>query len=420
MTSPVTLLDVDVAQPIPTVSAAHSNRARMLVRAFTEPLGESTVDFGPGGLTPARLAAHIEATFGDAIRSRVADAGGDPGQGVPVGGVAVSRTPAYLASRAEVLAQAPPITVVVCTREHPDALRACLDSLIVQDYPKLRILVVDNAPTTRATADVVAEFSTVDYLLEPRPGLSRARNAAVAAAPGEILAFTDDDVVVDEYWLAEVARGLAEHPEADVLSGLIRPAELETRAQVWFEEFGGHSKGRGFAPAVFSPATAHLQHPLYPLPAYGTGANMVFRPGVIESFGGFDPALGAGTPAMGSEDTHAFMKVLSGGGTVAYVPTAMVRHYHRRDLDGLRTQLVGYGTGLTAAYASLVRQNPWVLGSLLRLVPTALRDLRGGSAQREAGLGRTFPRELLGANKAGMLRGPIAYLKGRRRLKGAS
>jgi GT2 family glycosyltransferase len=418
MTSPVTLLDVDVAQPIPAVSAARSTRAWMLVRAFTEPLGESTVEYGPAGLTPSRLAAHIEAAFGDAIRSRVAAAGGDPGQGVPVGGVTVPRPPAYLASRAEILATAPPITVVVCTREHPDALRACLDSLVVQDYPNFRILVVDNAPTTDDTARVVAEFSTVDYLREPKPGLSRARNAAVAVTPGEILAFTDDDVVVDEYWLAEVARGLAEHPEADVLSGLILPAELETQAQVWFEEFGGHSKGRGFTPAVFSPATAHVQHPLYPLPPYGTGANMVFRPGVIESFGGFDPALGAGTPAMGSEDTHAFMKVLSGGGTVAYVPTALVRHYHRRDMDGLRTQLVGYGTGLTAAYASLVRSDPRVLGSLLRLVPAALRDLRGGSAQRESGLGPTFPRELLGANKHGMLRGPMAYLKGRRMLKG--
>jgi GT2 family glycosyltransferase len=334
---------------------------------------------------------------------------------VPAGGVSVSRTPAYLASRAEVLAEAPPITVVVCTREHPDALRACLDSLTVQEYPPFRILVVDNAPQTRATADVAAEFSTVDHLLEPRPGLSRARNAAVAKAPGEILAFTDDDVVADRYWLAEVARGLVEHPQADVLSGLILPAELETPAQVWFEEFAGHSLG--FTPAVFSPETAHQQHPLNPLPAYGAGANMVFRPGVIESFGGFDPALGAGTPAMGAEDTYAFMKVLSGGGTLAHVPTALVRHYHRRDLDGLRTQLAGYGTGLTAAFASLVREDPRVLGSLLRLVATALRDLRGGSARRGPGLGPTVPRELVGATRAGMLRGPIAYLKGRRALK---
>ena len=69
---------------------------------------------------------------------------------------------------------------------------------------------------------------------------------------------------------------------------------------------GGHSKGRGFTPAVFSPDTARIQSPLYPLPPFGTGANMAFRPRVIERIGGFDTALGAGTPAMGSEDTLAF------------------------------------------------------------------------------------------------------------------
>ena len=51
---------------------------------------------------------------------------------------------------------------------------------------------------------------------------------------------------------------------------------------------------------------AHRQHPLYPLPPFATGANMTFRPGVLQRIGGFDPALGAGTPASGSEDTLAF------------------------------------------------------------------------------------------------------------------
>src|SRR5205807_167629 len=83
------------------------------------------------------------------------------------------------------------------------------------------------------------------------------------------------------HWLAEIARALADHPAADVVSGVIVPAELETAAQVWFEQFGGHSKGRGFRPAAFSPATAKTQSPLYPLPPFGTGANMAFRRGVI-------------------------------------------------------------------------------------------------------------------------------------------
>jgi GT2 family glycosyltransferase len=431
---PAVVLDVDVARPVPAIDGYRDGRrvaaAWILVRAFTEPLGQSIVEVPAEGVPAAELAARIEREYGAAVRERVAAAGGDPAQGVPPDGVRITTTPPYVAQRAAVLADAPEITVVVCTREHPEPLRLTLESLVTQEYPAYRILVVDNAPRTDATARVVRSFAgrgvDIEYLLEPRPGLSRARNAAVAAAPGEILAFTDDDVVVDRYWLAEVARGFAEVPDADVVTGLILPAELETPAQVWFEEYGGHSKGRGFTPAVFRrrPGSPYLeptpgvprQHHLYPLPPFGAGANMVFLPGVAEAIGGFDEALGAGTPAMGSEDTLALMRVLHDGGTIAYRPTALVRHYHRRDLPGLAKQLTGYGTGLTAAYLGLLRQDPRTVGSLLSLVPSALRDLRAGSA-REAGLSERFPRQLLGLNRSGMLRGPLAYLRGRRALR---
>ncbi|HEY0001285.1 MAG TPA: glycosyltransferase, partial [Actinoplanes sp.] len=280
-----------------------------------------------------------------------------------------------------------------------------------------RILVVDNAPVTGATAEVVraaARRGPVEYLLEPRAGLSFARNAAVAAAQGEILAWIDDDEYADVHWLAEVARALADHPEADVVSGVIVPAELQTPAQLWFEQFGGHSKGRGFRPDVFSPATARIQSPLYPLPPFGTGANMTFRPGVIERIGGWDTALGAGTPAMGSEDTLMFTQVLLGGGTIVYQPTAVTHHYHRRDLEGLRKQMVGYGTGLTAVYTSLLLKRPGLIWDLLKLAPAALRDLMGKDSLRVSTLQDDFPRELLGANRRGMVAGPRLYLKGRR------
>jgi GT2 family glycosyltransferase len=418
---PAIVLDVDVANGIPSVPAVSGDRrierAWMLVRVFTEPLGVMMVDVPDTGLAQYRVATEIERRFGAQIGPRVAAAGGDGTAALPIRGIETPATAPYLAAREEVMRDAPPITVVICTRERPEGLRASLDSLLAQRYFRYRILVVDNAPTTFGTEDVVAEYARhapVEYLCEPRPGLSNARNAAVAAAPGEVLAWIDDDVVADPFWLAEIARALAEHPDADVISGMIVPAELETDAQIWFEQFGGHSKGRGFTPAIFSPSTAHRQNPLYPLPAFGTGANMVFRPGVIEAIGGFDPALGAGTPAMGSEDTLAFMQVLRSGGTVAYRPTVLVRHYHRRDLPGLYGQMIGYGTGLTAAYTSLVLSDPRVLGSLLRLVPTALRDVLASSGIREHGLREDFPRELLSANRTGMIRGPWLYLRGRR------
>ncbi|GAA0457873.1 hypothetical protein Aca07nite_70530 [Actinoplanes capillaceus] len=413
---PAVVLDLELSESLPPVGAVSPDGRRVqqawaLVRLFTEPLGTVLVDVPQHGLTPGDLAAAIDRELGDVVRPRL------DGAPVPANGFVPASEPAFLASRRAVLAAAPDITVVVCTRERPGALARCLDSLLNQHYMPARILVVDNAPVTDATAEVArsaARRGPVDYLLEPKPGLSFARNTAEAATRGQIVAWIDDDELADRYWLAEVARALVENPEADVVSGVIVPAELETRAQIWFEQFGGHSKGRGFRPDVFGPHTAHRQSPLYPLPPFGTGANMTFRPGVIERIGGWDNALGAGTPAMGSEDTLAFTQVLLAGGTIVYQPTAVTHHYHRRDFEGLHKQMVGYGTGLTAAYTGLLLGRPGLLWSLIRLAPTALRDLTGADSLRVSTLQDDFPRELLTANRRGMIAGPRAYLRGRR------
>jgi hypothetical protein len=117
---------------------------------------------------------------------------------------------------------------------------------------------------------------------------------------------------------------------------------------------------------------------------------------------------------MGSEDTLAFTKVLLAGGTIVYQPSAVTHHFQRRDFEGLHKQMVGYGTGLTAAYTGLLLGRPGLLWPLIRLAPTALRDLTGADSLRVSTLQDDFPRELLTANRRGMMAGPGAYLRGRR------
>jgi hypothetical protein len=190
------------------------------------------------------------------------------------------------------------------------------------------------------------------------------------------------------------------------------PAELKTQAQIWFEQFGGHSKGRGFCPDTFGPGSK--QSPLYPLPAFGVGANMAFRLPALRALGGFDEALGAGTPAQGGEDTLAFTRLLARGATTVYRPSMLVRHVHRVDLAGLRAQMSGYGTGLTAFYTSLLWANPAVVFSLIGLLPRAIRDLTSKDSVRVSTVQEDFPSELFAANRRGMVVGPWRYLRGRR------
>ncbi|MFG1928442.1 glycosyltransferase family 2 protein [Cryptosporangium sp. NPDC048952] len=419
---PGVVLDVELSAPLPSVhvfdTLGHRREAAwVIVRLFTEPLAMVRLDLpSDDELSPAALLDGILAECRNAIAARIDVAMLTP-DGIPLS--ALAATPPFLAGRARALELAPPVTVVICTREHPDELRDCLISLTDQEFDRFDVLVVDNAPVGDRTRHVVEEFRgrlTIEYVAEARPGLSRARNAAIAALsrePGErIVAWTDDDVRADPHWVAEIVRAFGDNPAAVAVSGVVVPAELRTDAQAWFEQFGGHSKGRGFLPDEFGPHTA--QSPLYPLPAFGVGANMAFRLHALRTLKGFDEALGAGTPAQSGEDTLIFSRLLDLGATTLYHPAALVRHVHRADLDGLRTQMAGYGAGLTAFYAALIRDDPRRLVRLLRLVPTAVKDLTSNDSVRVGTVRKDFPTELFAANRRGMLAGPWRYLRGLR------
>lgn len=408
--APVGIADVELTRPLPTLSTGRHERHQVLVRLHTEPLG--VVDIEDTHAHAAELAERIWAQLSAAITARV-DAEGTT---VPItldshGLVLDSRRSPYLRRRAEILANAPPVSVVLCTRDGTGRLHGCLARLAEQQYPRFETVVVDNAPATSAVRPVVASWRdrvNCRYIAESNPGLSWARNAGFRAATGELVAFIDDDETPDPHWLAELVRAFTDYTGVGCVSGAILPAALDTRAQEWFEQFGGHSKGRGFTPALFGRYGE--QSPLYPLPPFGAGGNMAFTRGALEDLGGFDVALGSGTPARGAEDTLAFTRALLAGYAMVYQPSAFVRHRHHEDVTGLRQQLHGYGTGLTAYYAALLRQDPRLLIPLLRLAPHALRELLGRGSPRTAAM-RDFPAALARTELAGMLVGPLAYMR---------
>jgi glycosyltransferase involved in cell wall biosynthesis len=417
----VAILDVDLADGLeatPGVDAfgAPWTAAQVLVRMFTEPIGALNLPLSGEGLGAEQLALAISSELEDEVRSRMISCGLPWAGRVPADGLHPLRTPPFLESRERVLAQAPSLTVAICTRGRPEGLSRLLSSLHAQDYPSLRVLVVDNAPLDDRARRVVGEHSSqldVSYVVEPRPGLSHARNRSIEASEGEIIAWVDDDEVCDRWWAAELARGFVEHPGADAVSGMILPAEIDTPAQLWFERYGGHSKGRGFTPEAFSPASRHAQSPLYPLPPFGTGACMAFRRGAIERIGRFDPALGAGTPTLAGEDAAAFSTLLFLGGTVVWQPTALVSHWHRREHGELLKLFHGYGRGLGAFYASMIARHPESVGELVLLIPRALRDLSAPDGPRLGGIGEDFPRDLLRTRRSGLLQGPAMYIRAR-------
>jgi len=418
--SPTRIVEVELTRPLPRLDHdGHYGRAWILVRLHTEPVGVCVTALPKQGMEPAALAALIWRELSQPIAERFAAAGlarpeALTGSGLP----AEPGTWPFLRRRAEVLANAPFISVVVCTRDRPDQIKKCLNRLTQQKYPRYEVVVVDNAPTSDALRAVVegqaGDGAKFRYCVEPRPGLSWARNSGIAAAESNIIAFLDDDDEPDEYWLAQIADGFARGGQIGCVSGIVLPASLDSAVEALFEQVGGHSKGRGFARDTFSRSGP--QSPLYPLPPFGVGANMAFRRAALDRIGGFDVALGAGTPTAGGEDTLALTLVMLSGYEIAYEPAALMWHHHRKDMDSLNRQLHGYSVGLTAFYAALLRHRPSALFGLIRLLPTAGGYLRGktpaGEETPEEPL--ALAAELDRRQLQGMLKGPLAYARSRR------
>ncbi|HUR33754.1 MAG TPA: glycosyltransferase [Vicinamibacterales bacterium] len=237
----------------------------------------------------------------------------------------------------------PSAAVAICTRERPEDLMRTLAAVCALHHRPAEIIVVDNAPATAGTRDVVARFPAARYVVEPGQGLNRARNRALREATADVVAFTDDDAAPETAWLGALLLNFRD-PRVTGVTGLTLPAELQTPAQELFEEHC--SFVRGFARRVFD---GRVDHPLG-VSKIGAGANMAVRRAAAQSIGWFDERLDAGTPTRSGGDHEFFTRVLAAGHRIVYEPRAVSWHRHRRTLDELLDVVRGYGTGVYAMW----------------------------------------------------------------------
>jgi len=303
-------------------------------------------------------------------------------------------------------------SVVVPTLwRRPEQLARTVASLDALDYPAFEIVVVDNRPGESTRGPSFPDRPRVRVVAESVAGISSARNRGVEASVGEFVAFTDDDAVVDPGWLRAIGSRFVREPLVDALGGLVLPSELDTAPQLWFEEYYG-----GFSQSFRRSTVSLAQSPgdaLFPYAPgrFGAGCNMAFRRSTLVSLGGFDTTLGTGTPAKGGEDLASFIRLICGGGTVGFEPTAVVRHSHRRSEKEFFAQVRSYGTGLTAMYTSLVVQDPRTILELLRRVPAGVRLLATPGNGRAPSDTPSYPRRAIAWQLAGMALGPLAYAR---------
>lgn len=240
----------------------------------------------------------------------------------------------------------PSATVAICTRNRAEDLARCLAAVSQLNHSGHEVLVVDNCPSDNSSFDVVQGYPAFRYLREDRPGLDIARNRALAEAKNEIVAFTDDDALPDREWLTALLRPFS-HPQVLCVTGMTLPLELETEAQIGFEEYSPFCKG-------FQPRRFRATH-TNPLATgqMGAGANMALRKSLVQQVGGFDEALDAGTATQSGGDHEMFARILARGYEIVYEPSALSWHRHRRTAEELKKAIYGYGSGVYAHWARL-------------------------------------------------------------------
>jgi glycosyltransferase involved in cell wall biosynthesis len=416
MEAPIFIGELELTEPIVDIllperaNGSAYNGANLLVRLQRVPVGYAVLL--PDDLDSAGIARRVWDQLSGEINAQYERVGLSGPDGVPVSGLAAA------AELGDGIIDRPPVSVVVCTRNRPKSILNALRSLLSMHYGSFEVIVVDNAPSSDATKEAVLTAYSADprvrYVREPRPGLSCARNRGLVEASADIVAFTDDDVTVDAWWLDGIIRGFRAAPDVACVTGMVATAQLENAAQLYFHL--GKAWGATCQRRVFDLVENRDDSPLYPFSPgiFGFGANFALSRALTKEIGGFDEALGTGTITGGGEDIEYFMRIVLSGNRMVYEPAAIVWHYHRTDLAELAKQMRAYGTGLTAALTAILVRSPRARRELpSRFLHGVLRlfVLRDRVKDNPA-----VPEGLMGTEVRGMLIGPWLYFRGRRRI----
>jgi GT2 family glycosyltransferase len=301
-----------------------------------------------------------------------------------------------------------PFSVVICTRNRPRLLARGLHAITSIVRVDDEVIVVDNAPEDDATAEVVAGFPGVRRVVEPRPGLSRARNRGLEAARHPFVVFTDDDIEPEPTWLEVIGATFGAHAGAVCVGGSVLPMSLSTPAELRFQEFGGYVPN--FEEVAYHLAMEPPPSKLFPFHPrlLGTGANMAFRVEALRGIGGFDEALGAGTTARGGEDIDVVMRLLLAGHVTVRQPASVVWHSSMSTDDELVRQIEGYGCGLAATFSKYLTQRS-TMPPVMRRLPTGVWTALSDNSSKNDRRTDSYPRELRLAELKGMAKGVVAY-----------
>lgn len=237
------------------------------------------------------------------------------------------------------------ITFIICTYNREKYIYECLSRLAKNsDQTGWEIVLVNNNSTDNTAAECKRfekDFSSINYryFVETQQGLSFARNKGITEARSEWLVFLDDDAMVEEDYIANLKKHLADHPEAVAFGGQITPL-FEDGEPAWYSKWS-----MGFVSAIDRGDKVHV----FPDNKFPIGANMGIKLEILDKVGVFNTELGrTGKNLLAGEEKDLFNRIRKMGGTILYYPNISVKHC----IPGRRTtkdfvERLAYGVGVS-------------------------------------------------------------------------
>jgi glycosyltransferase involved in cell wall biosynthesis len=268
------------------------------------------------------------------------------------------------------------LSVVVCTRNRHETIGQAVESIARCEFTGFDIHVMDQS-TNDLTKEIVDALATqyrskceIVYHHLARAGLSAAYNSGIGACSGEIIAFTDDDVIVPADWLKQIEAVFDREADAGLLYGQVMiPKDLEVDVAkgiivpaLTFDKYERLSKKEGFR-------------------IFGMGANTAIRRSLLDLVGGFDEALGGGGPLRSSQDFDFAYRTSRFGSVIVLAPDVKVDHYGTRTQEQWPSTAKNYGIGDGAFLAKHIRCGDrgalWML--IKRFIRSWLRQIRANA-----------------------------------------
>ncbi|MCC5644931.1 glycosyltransferase [Nostoc sp. CHAB 5824] len=262
----------------------------------------------------------------------------------------------YTAPLPPVLPEYPKVSVVVCAYNAERTMDTCLASLKELNYPNYEVIVVNDGSRDR-TLEITQRYDYVRLISQENKGLSVARNVGIAAATGEIVAFTDSDCTVDPDWLTYLVAKFLGSGLAAVGGPNLSPPE------------------ESLVPTCVAVSPGVPTHVLLSdeVAEHIAGCNMAFRREVLQKINGFNPLFRAA-----GDDVDICWRLQDKGYTIGFSPTAIVWHFRRNTVAAYLKQQQGYGKAEALVYFkhpsrfNLLGQPQW-LGRIYGDLSTYLR-----------------------------------------------